>query len=197
MQVGLNTRSFVSEQASEYVFTAQRSGLLNACARSFCCVAEVETKQNNDIESKARLLDGQDFKSALLVQRATSFVDGQRTCFLQMLTTNLKECKFIEICICSHILINQPFLSHHHQLKNMHLWCIHGWVGCADEYNLWQRRVICSDPICKPVKNAFNQPMRNAQYMQSARNPVGMKTQPIHGRNAISSWVTSNQDPTR
>ena len=82
-------------------FTTERSGLLNACARLFCCVAEVETKQNNDIESKARLLDGQDFKSALLVQRATSFLDGQKTCFLQMLTTNMKECKFIEICIYS------------------------------------------------------------------------------------------------
>ena len=70
-------------------------------------------------------------------------------------------------------------------------------VGSADEFNLWHRRVICSDPICKPVKNAFNQPMRNAQYMQSVRNPVGMKTQPIQGRNAIRCWVTSNQDPTR
>ena len=176
-------------------FTTERSGLLNACARLFCCVAEVETKQNNDIESKARLLDGQDFKSALLVQRATSFVDGQKT-YIFANVDNF-ECKFIEICICSHIPINQPFPSHHHQLKNMHLWCIHGWVGCADEYNLWHRRVICSDPICKPVKNAFNQPMRNAQYMQSAGNPVGMKTRPIHGRNAISCWVTSNQDPTR
>ena len=96
MKVGLNIRSFVSEQASEYVFmdaeftkicwvalhfTAERSGCLNACASSFCCVAEGETKQNNDIESKARLLDGQNFKSALLVQRATSFVAGQKTCF--------------------------------------------------------------------------------------------------------------------
>ena len=82
MKVGLNIRSFVSEQASEYVFmdaeftkicwvalhfTAERSGCLNACASSFCCVAEGETKQNNDIESKARLLDGQDFRIALLV----------------------------------------------------------------------------------------------------------------------------------
>ena len=82
MQVGLNIRSFVSEQASEYVFmdakftkicwvalhfTTERSGHLNACATSFCCVAKGETKQNNDIESKAWLLDGQDFRIALLV----------------------------------------------------------------------------------------------------------------------------------
>ena len=34
--------------------------------------------------------------------------------------------------------------------------------GSADEFNLWHRRVICSDPICKPLKNAFNQwEMRN------------------------------------
>ena len=83
MKVGLNIRSFVSEQASNYVFidaeltkicwvalhftAAERSGRLKACATSFCCVAEGETKQNNDIESKARLLDGQDFRIALLV----------------------------------------------------------------------------------------------------------------------------------
>ena len=68
MQFGLlNIRSYVSEQASEYVFTAQRSGLLNACARLFCCVAEGGTKQNNDIESKVRLLDGLDFRIAVLV----------------------------------------------------------------------------------------------------------------------------------
>ena len=104
MQVGLHICSFVSEQVFDYVFmdaeltkicwaalhfTTERSGHLNACATSFCCVAERETKQNNDIESKARLLDGQNFKSALLVQRATSFVAGQKTCFLLMLTTNM------------------------------------------------------------------------------------------------------------
>ena len=136
MQVGLHICSFVSEQVFDYVFmdaeltkicwaalhfTTERSGHLNACATSFCCVAKGETKQNNDIESKARLLDGQNFKSALLVQRATSFVAGQKTCFLQMLTTNMKECKLIKICIWSRILINQPFPPHHHQLKNMHL----------------------------------------------------------------------------
>ena len=123
-------------------------------------------------------------------------MDKRTFFFLQMLTTNLKEC-MLRKKVHLVLLINQPFPSHHHQLKKyaplVHL----GVVGSADESNLWHRRVICSDPICKPVKNAFNQPMRNAQYVQSARIPVGMKTQPIHGRNAISCWVTSNQDPTR
>ena len=82
MQVGLHICSFVSEQVFDYVFmdaeltkicwaalhfTTERSGHLNACATSFCCVAKGETKQNNDIESKARLFDGQDFRIALLV----------------------------------------------------------------------------------------------------------------------------------
>ena len=196
MQDGLNTRSFVSEQASEYVFTAQRSGLLNACARSFCCVAEVETKQNNDIESKARFL-------TVRTLRAHFQCSGNQFCrwTKDLFFANVDN-KFERMQVHR----NMHLFPHTYQSTiplpsssvEKYASLVHPRVvGCADEYNLWHRRVICSDPICKPVKNAFNQPMRNAQYMQSARNPVGMKTQPIHGRNAISSWVTSNQDPTR
>ena len=64
----------------------------------------------------------------------------------------------------------------------------------------WIQSVASSRNLLGPNLQAGEkciQPIRNAQYMQSARNPVGMKTQPIHWRNAISCWVTSNQDPTR